>query len=189
MKGCSGVVITVGLSLALAGAALAADPAKKELHLSDKVIVKATVDAIDHANRMVTLKGPKGNLMTFPVDENVARFDAVEVGDEVTATYYESVALEIRKPGAPPAPDSLAVGAAKFEGAKPGGVSSSQTTTTVTILAIDPEIPAVTVKTSDGRTVSTRVQKKKYLKDVKVGDQVVIVRTEGLMIAVDEEKK
>ena len=189
MRKAAVVVISLGLSLALAGAVLAADPAKKPLQLSDKVTVKATVVAIDHDNRMVTLKGPKGNLMTFPVDESVARFDAVNVGDEVTATYYESVALEVRKPGAVPAADSLAVGAAKFDGAKPGGVSSSQTTTTVTILAIDPEIPAVTVRTADGRSVSFRVQKKKYLKDVNVGDQVVIVKTEGLMIAVDGPKK
>ena len=182
------VVMSLALSLALAGAAMAADPAKKPIVVSDKVTVKATVEAIDPANRMVTLKA-KGKLMTLPVDESVDRLDAIKVGDEITATYYESVALEVRKAGAVPASDSLAVGAAKFAGAKPGGVAGTQTTTTVTVLAIDPDIPAVTVQTADGQTLSHRVQKKKYLKDVNVGDQVVIVKTEALMIAVDGAKK
>ena len=189
MRKIAAVVISICLSLTLAIVAVGADHAKKPIHVSDQVTIKATVEAIDHSNRLVTLKGPKGNLKTIFVDESVARFDQVKVGDEVTATYYESVAIEVRKPGAVAAADSMTAGAARLDGTKPGAVTGTQTTTTVTILAIDPETPAVTVKTSDGETVSVRVQKKKYLKDVNVGDQVVIVKTEALMIAVDGAKK
>jgi Cu/Ag efflux protein CusF len=73
-------------------------------------------------------------------------------------------------------------------GAKPGGMVAGQTTMTVTITEIDQDTPAVTVKTADGNSLSFRVQKKHYLKDVKVGDQVMITQTETLAVAVEAAK-
>lgn len=182
------VISLLCASLAFAGPAMAADAAKKPIHLSDQVSVKATVEAIDHTNREVTLKGPKGNLVTLEVDESVERFNALKVGDVVNATYYTSVALEVRKAGSVPEPDSVAVGAAKLEGTKPGGLAGTKSTTTVTIVAIDMDTPAVTVKTSDGRILSFRVNHKERLNGVNVGDLVVVEKTEALMIAVDPAK-
>jgi hypothetical protein len=150
--------------------------------------VKATVEAIDKTNRTVTLKGPKGQLETLTVDESVDRFDAIKVGDKVTADYYESVVYEILPPGTAPAPDSVAAGAGALEGEKPGGAVMKQTATTVTIEAIDMETPAVTVKTSDGSIQSYRVRKRKNLENVKVGDKVQVTRTTALMIAVEPSK-
>ena len=60
--------------------------------------ITATVEAVDHANREVTLKGPLGNLETFVVDDVVKRFNEVKVGDAVTVDYYIGVAAEVRKP-------------------------------------------------------------------------------------------
>ena len=50
--------------------------------------------------------------------------------------------------------------------------------------AIDAKVPSVTVLTEDGRTVSFKVEDKKNLKDVKVGDKVEITYTEAVMISV-----
>src|SRR6185295_13260501 len=94
------VAFVCALSLALAGS-VPADETKtpKPVVVKDKMTLKATVEAIDHTNRTVTLKGPKGNLVTLTVDEAVTRFDAMKVGDKVTADYYEQVVYEIQKPG------------------------------------------------------------------------------------------
>ncbi len=62
------------------------------------VTVTAKVEAIDHAKREVTLKGPLGNVVSFVVDERVKRLNEISVGDEVTADYYVSVAGELRAP-------------------------------------------------------------------------------------------
>jgi Cu/Ag efflux protein CusF len=62
------------------------------------------------------------------------------------------------------------------------------TVSTVTILAIDPVTPAVTVKTADGGVMSFRVRQKANLKNVKVGDKVVITQTKALMISVEAPK-
>jgi translation initiation factor IF-1 len=66
---------------------------------------------------------------------------------------------------------------------------SEKITMRATVEAIDPETPAVTVRTSDGSERSFRLKNKKYLKDVKVGDQVMITRTQGLMIEVGDSKQ
>ena len=50
-------------------------------------------------NRVVTLKGPKGNVVDVAVDPSDKRFDTLKVGDQVKATYYESLAMRVRKPG------------------------------------------------------------------------------------------
>jgi Cu/Ag efflux protein CusF len=165
---------------------LATEPtAPKPIVVKDKVTVKATIEAIDTTNRTVTLKGPKGNLLTLTVDESVDRFNAMKVGDRVKADYYESVAYEVQKPGAAAPPDTITAGAGRLSGEKPGGAVMETTVTTVTIEAIDLETPAVTIRTSDGATQSFRVRKRKNLEGVKVGDRVQVTQTSALMIAVE----
>ena len=48
---------------------------------------------------MVTLERGDGSEVTFQADAAVRNLAQVEVGDEVTATYYESLAYEVKKPG------------------------------------------------------------------------------------------
>ncbi len=188
MRKLFGVLVASGLFLALAGSALAADTAlPKPVVVKDKVTVKATIEAIDSTNRIVTLKGPKGELTTFPVDESVVRFDELKVGDKVTAEYYESVAYEIEAPGAD-TPTGKAVAAAPIEGSKPGGAAITMTVDKVTIEAIDLATPAVTVRTADGDVLSFRVRHKQNLKNVKVGDVVVVTHTKALVISVAASK-
>ena len=50
--------------------------------------------------------------------------------------------------------------------------------------AIDEKVPSVTVLTEDGRTVSLKVEDKKRLEGVKVGDKVEITYTVAVMISV-----
>ena len=179
-------VATTGVSvLAAEPEAKAAPATPKPIVVKDKITVTATIEAIDHTSRTVTLKGPKGNLMELTVDEAVTRFDALKVGDTVKADYYEQVAYEVQKPGAPVAPDTISAGGGKLTGEKPGGAILKQTVTTVTIMAIDMETPAVTIKTSDGSIQSFRVRKRKNLDGVKVGDKVQVTQTSALMIGVE----
>ena len=101
---------------------------------------------------------------TIHCGPEVKRFDELKVGDTVTFRYQESIAYAIRKPGQPsglPAQTGPAV--TRGTGAKPGGTVAQQETATVTIKAIDPKVPSVTVLTEDGRTVSFKVEDKKNL--------------------------
>jgi hypothetical protein len=174
------------LFVGLTGSVLAADgAAKKPIVVSDKITVKATVEAIDHTNRVVSLKGPKGNIVELSVDESVKRFDNLKVGDTVTASYYESVAFDIKKPGTPMGVDKITTQTGKFTGAKPGGGVTDTTVSTVTIMAIDASVPAVTIKTSDGAIQNVRVMHPEYLDQIKVGDVVVVTKKKALMISAE----
>jgi hypothetical protein len=62
------------------------------------VDVSATVQAIDHAARTVTLKGPEGNAMTVKVDPSVQGFDQLQVGASIHVRYVEAVAISVEKP-------------------------------------------------------------------------------------------
>jgi Cu/Ag efflux protein CusF len=54
----------------------------------------------------------------------------------------------------------------------------------VTVDAIDMAVPSVTVRADDGRKMSFRVENKKNLEGVKVGDRVEITYTQALAISV-----
>jgi Cu/Ag efflux protein CusF len=54
----------------------------------------------------------------------------------------------------------------------------------VTIDAIDPKIPSVTVKSADGRKMSFKVENKKNIEGYKAGDRVEITCTQALAISV-----
>jgi hypothetical protein len=64
----------------------------------DTVAVTAKVEAIDHQNRTVALRGPQGNTVTLKVDGQVKKFDQVKVGDEVVVRHTEAVAIAVQQP-------------------------------------------------------------------------------------------
>ena len=67
---------------------------------------------------------------------------------------------------------------------KPVGTAAVQQTITATIDAIDMNVPSISFKGPRGWKYSTRVQDKKALSQVKVGDKVDITWTEALLVAV-----
>jgi hypothetical protein len=162
-----------------------AAPAQTPKTELEGVELTAQIEAIDHDGRLVTLKDKTGTLQTIHAGPEIKRFDELKVGDTVTFRYYESVAFVIRKPGQPgskPATGEETI--ARGKGARPGATISKQETATVTVKAIDAKTPAITVLTADGRTASFKVEDKKNLTGVGVGDKVEITFTTAVMISV-----
>ena len=143
------------------------------------------VVGIDYNSREITLQDAKGNTNSFQVSPAVKRFDQIKVGDTITFTYQESVALNMVKAdamAAPPPSSSPIV--TSLGGDKPAGQVSQTQVAVVTIQAIDMSKPSVTVKTNDGRVLDLAVQNKDILSKFKVGDVVQITYSQALMIAV-----
>ena len=175
---------TLAVLAAVVALPLAAQ-AQKPVSQTDAVELTTKIEAIDHTGRTVTLKDKDGAMETIHCGPEVKRFDELKVGDTVTFRYQESIAYSIRKPGQPSGlPAATGTEITRGHGARPSGTIARQETATVTIKAIDPKTPSVTVLTEDGRTVSFKVEDKKNLKDVKVGDKVEITYTEAAMISV-----
>jgi len=159
--------------------------AQKPVTQTEAIELTTKIEAIDKTARLVTLKDKDGATETIYCGPEVKRFDELKVGDTVTFRYYESIAYAIRKPGQPSSlPAQTGPSVTRSEGPKPGGTIAKQETATVTVKAIDEKVPSITVVTEDARTVSLKVEDKKNLKDVKVGDKVEVTYTEAVMISV-----
>ena len=192
------LLTVVMLALSIGGAALAEDKAPAANPATQKDSVKrertvtatALVQAIDLDKRIVTLKGPKGNVFDLKVGEEARNLPQVKIGDEVKVTYYESIAFRLLKPGEAPVPaqEAAVVDRAK-QGEKPAGMAGRQVTITATIEAIDTKKQMVTLKGPDGKSFTAKAQDPKNLARVKAGDEVVITYTEALAIAVEPAKK
>jgi len=172
---------------ALAMSAPSIASAQKTVTKSDKVTAMATIVAIDSTTHSVTLRDEKGNEDTYDTTGVVKRFDELKVGDKVKMTYYESLVFQLRKPGEKVNPESASVAAARAKGA-PGGTMATQQTTTVTVKAVDPSVPSITVLTADGRTVTRKIEDKKNLEGVKAGDKIDITYTQALIATVEKSK-
>jgi len=153
-----------------------------------QVTATATVQKIDLAKRDVTLKGADGKVFTIHAGEEVRNLAQVKVGDTVTATYYESIAYEVHKPGMADVGVKTASGMARAEpGEKPGGVAADVVQVTATIVSIDKATPSVTLKRPDGEVVAVKVRDPRKLEDVAVGDLVEITYTKALAISVEDK--
>jgi ribosomal 50S subunit-recycling heat shock protein len=150
----------------------------------------ATVEAVNQSTRMVTLKGPKGNSVTFKASDEVRNLAQVKVGDEVKFAYYESLAVRVLKEGEafPAAGESAAMVRAK-PGEKPAGVVGTETSVNATITAIDMAAKTATLKGEDGKSVTVTPRDPKNLEKVKVGDRLVITYTEAVAVSVEKAEK
>jgi hypothetical protein len=178
-------VLVLALGVGVAAVAAAQEPVTK----TQSATATMTIQAIDATARLITLRDEKGQEDTFSVGPGVQRFNELKVGDKVKMTYYESLVMQVRKPG-DPAPSGTSGDAAltRGKGALPGGTIAVQDKTSVTVKAIDTTLPSVTVTTADGRTVTRKVENKKNLEGLKVGDVVDLTYTRALVTDIERAK-
>jgi hypothetical protein len=192
MKKFSVMCLVVVLALTVASFAFAGGNAEPKavakpvgVAVVDVTKVTATVESIDYAKRLVTLKGPEGNMVTFKAGEAVRNLDQVKVGDKVVAVYMESVAVFVRRTTDPPtAGETDMVGVAP-KGAKPGVVMVQTAEVTAKVEAIDLKARTVTLIGPEGKTMKVKVDKSvKGLDKLKKGDDIVLRVTDALAITV-----
>jgi hypothetical protein len=130
------------------------------------------------------LKGEHGNEYTFTADPAVKNLDQVKAGDVVTATYTESIGYVAKKGEGAAAMSSSEGTTTAPAGSKPAAMSTSKTTVSVVITAIDTAAPSVSFKGPGGSMHTVKVEDPDKLADVKVGDTVDITYTEVLSLKV-----
>jgi hypothetical protein len=150
--------------------------------------VTATIEKLDPARRFVVLRDGDGSELGVFAPPEFTRFGELRVGDAVTLTYYESVVYQVRSRHAPKPGVSEEVAAQESGAALPGATLSHQTTQSVTVEAIDPDVPSITVVTADGHAVARKVENRSLLDGVKRGDRVDITYTEALLATVTRAK-
>lgn len=150
----------------------------------EAVRVTASIEAVDLANRIVTLKGPRGNTHAVTVSDRVKNLPQVKVGDMLEIDYFESVALTLEKSeGMSARTVSEDVVTAK-PGEKPGAIALRKVTTVTDVQSIDTVHQAVTVRGPLGHLARVKVKDPAMLEGVKAGDQVTLTYIEGRAIFV-----
>ena len=171
----------LGLTVALLAGCATTPPAGK---VQNVVEIKATIVAIDQGHRLVTLKNEQGEQIIAEVSQSVQDLDQVKVGDMVVAAYSATITWKVRpKDGkvtaftADPAASSV----------KPGdqvtGSIVKSTSLIGTISAIDLARGTVKLAWPDGTSETIKSRDPANLKKVKVGDEVDILYSEALAMA------
>jgi Cu/Ag efflux protein CusF len=153
------------------------------------VTASAVVRKIDLEEREVTLERADGKLVTIKAGPEVRNLAQLRVGDQVRATYYESIAYEVRKPGEGAPGMAVTEGAQRAPlGGKPGAAAARITTITATISAIDKAKGTVSLLAPDGEVVTVKARDPRNLEKVKPGDLVEITMSEAMAISVEGVK-
>ncbi len=151
--------------------------------------IKAIVEAIDLDAREITLKGPKGRLITLRVKERARNLPQVQVGDEIIVRYYESVGLQIRKAEASDAVAFEETAAGAEPGQKPPSDAAKQFTIAAYVEAVSPKEKTLTLKRPDGNLVDLYVRDPNVLESLTAGDNVVATYTEAAAVSIELPKK
>jgi hypothetical protein len=153
--------------------------------VKERVVTKtAIVEAIDLPSRVVTLKDKDGNLVDLKVSPKATNLAQVKVGDQLEVKYYESIAIQLAKPGTAPSVSEGQSTVKAKPGEKPAGVKANVVTMVATITAIDPNKAYISLTGPGGKTVNANVKDPKNLENVKVGDSLEITYTESLAVSV-----
>jgi hypothetical protein len=152
----------------------------------------ATVEEIDLATRMVTLRGPDGSY-TLQVSEQARNLDQVKVGDKVTVEYYEGLIAEMLPPGSAATDMKVTEGIARAPlGARPAGAAGKAVTATVVIEHVDTLRNTVFFKGPLGKTRVVKAMKPEFqamLRKLKPGDRVNLTYFEAMAVSVKPASK
>jgi len=150
--------------------------------------LSAVVEAIDHETRVVTVRKPDGEAITFTASDEARNLDQVDVGDVLIAEYVETVSIKVMANDGMEA-DAAAVSAmARTEkGEMPGFAAMDASVTTATVEEINVENNTFKLKGPDGRINEYVARNPENLKRAMVGDLVVITVSEAIAITVEEQ--
>ena len=131
-----------------------------------------------------------GNEVVFNLSDEVRNFDQIQVGDLVTLTYAQAIAMKLNKTkntGIRERDESMRTLRADT-GQKPGGAIEKTVRMVADVVAVNPAANTVTLRGAEN-TVDLLVKDHAQLKEIKVGDQVEAVYVEAVALQVTAANK
>ncbi len=153
--------------------------------VGETVQLQGKVKSIDTKERVVVVVGPHGNEAVFNLGDNVRNFDQIRVGDLVTLTYAQAVAMELSKvknTGIREREESLRTARAE-SGQRPAGAMEKTVRMVADVVAVHPQAQTITLRGAE-HTVELAVKDPSQLKGIKVGDQVEALYVEAVALQV-----
>jgi translation initiation factor IF-1 len=148
-----------------------------------------TVETVDPETREVMLVDSEGWIRSFHPWPRVNNLLQVRKGDIVTVSYVQSVAVELRKTAGGGRAAAVEQARATAPRAKAGNVVSREISLLGTVVDVDRPAGMVAIKGQDGKIVDMAVRKRARLRTVRAGDEVEVLFTETIAVAVTAPRK
>jgi predicted RNA-binding protein len=176
------------LSLFFVLPALAADdPVPSQTTLGSTLTITGEVTAVDLERRHITVRGPLGGELSGRVSDDVKNLDQVKLGDLLTVSYSQSVALRQSRPGEPNPLYKGGDASTAEPGERPGLATSEQNKGTVTVVSVDLDNHQIVLESEDGTVFPVSVDRPEFrtkLETVRPGDKIDVVTTEAVIAQV-----
>lgn len=150
----------------------------------------ATVQSVDQATRIVTLRDAAGKTTAVQAGPDVRNLAQVKPGDRVVVSFQEALLAEVVKKGTGAA--DLSAAAVRAEpGQRPGVGVAEQMRIPVKVYAVDPAQNTIEVTGPRGYNTLFRVKDPRvqaFIRGLKAGDEVEVTYREAMAIAVEPAK-
>jgi hypothetical protein len=150
--------------------------------VTEGVTVSAKLIQVNRAKRLVTLELSDGRRVTARVHARAGSLDALQLGDVVRVTYYESIAYDVRAPGTAPPADASTISPTS----PPEMADARSVTITSRVTAVDESAGTLTLQAPDADPLTVRVKHPDTLRSVRVGDLADVTLTEAVAVAIDK---
>lgn len=158
---------------------------KPALFASQTATMEATVEAIDHAARLVTLRKPDGTSVTFTPSPEVRNLGEVSVGDVLRVEYSQSISIQVADiDGIAPAAGGMTTVARSEEGQMPAMVAVDSAILLAEVVAIDLERQTYKLEYVDGSVNEYVAMNPDNLEMAAIGDMVAVEVTESVIAEV-----
>lgn len=151
--------------------------------------VEGEVIAVDLNTREVVVRGPAGNFVTLTAREDGVDLSKIAVGDTIIADYIASVEAEVRAPTEEEAANPWVVmgemGNTTGDSELTAAGAARLVRAVCTIEAMD-RMGNVVIKDARGRMHTVGGVELEKLDNVRLGDTVVVVFTEALVLSLKE---
>ncbi len=184
------VTFLLGAALLSPGFALAEhhEAAERAVVVAEEVNLKGKVVSVDAATRTVVVEGERGGLVEIQAPKDSPNFEQIQVGDPVSATYVESIAIAIAPvPDAQPGVSKMVDVATAPKGATPGVIVAERIELRAVVKAVDTENRKVTLEVPGGGERTLKVANDIDVEKIKVGEQVSVALTRALAISIDKQ--
>ena len=151
----------------------------------DVTTVTAKIEAVDQANRTVTLKGPMGKVVTLKVGPEVKNLAQVKAGDELVVRYAEAASVKLEKNVEGRSATTTTTGPVGAPaGSMPKGSMATQTTIVANVQSVDATKQEVLLEGPGGRFVEVKVKDPAVFASIKPNDKVSVTYTEAIVMEV-----
>jgi Cu/Ag efflux protein CusF len=147
-----------------------------------------TIENVDTENHKVTIKDTDGKLYILTVSPRI-NIDELNKGDRVSATFFHSVALDVREPTDEDRKNPLQIEEGMIPpppNAPPEVTAVRQIKALVKVVERDPSNQTVVVSGPEGRSVAIQIPDKEMFDTLKMGKEAVIMYTEAIAVKIDK---